>query len=209
MSHLRNPSATSSAIRFSPTSIRKGKCRRSTASGKTTKEFASAPWSSSTSKASCATSTFTTSAKRPTTRRSSKYCANCSNENVGGSSTDPRFKKALSAESLRVGTSQHFALSTMLNIARRCVPFTPFDKELSTAIVTLVSATGVHLPDQTPFPEEDPGDTTYRLIPGDVALDSLRLTHHHYDHAEADTDPNIVFPIQTLRELASDNVIAS
>jgi len=54
----------------------------------------------------------------------------------------------------------------MLNIARRCVPFTPFDKELSTAIVTLVSATGVHLPDQTPFPEEDPGDTTYRLIPG-------------------------------------------
>jgi len=97
----------------------------------------------------------------------------------------------------------------MLNIARRCVPFTPFDKELSTAIVTLVSATGVHLPDQTPFPEEDPGDTTYRLIPGDVALDSLRLTHHHYDHAEADTDPNIVFPIQTLRELASDNVIAA
>lgn len=96
----------------------------------------------------------------------------------------------------------------MLNIARRCVPFTPFDKELSTAIVTLVSATGVHLPDQTPFPEEDPGDTTYRLIPGDTGVRSLRLTHHHYDHSEADGDPNIVFPLETLRDLASEGVIA-
>jgi len=96
----------------------------------------------------------------------------------------------------------------MLNIARRCVPFTPFDKELSTAIVTLVSATGVHLPDQTPFPEEDPGDTTYRLIPGDTDVRSLRLTHHHYDHSEADGDPNIVFPLETLRDLASEGVIA-
>jgi len=96
----------------------------------------------------------------------------------------------------------------MLNIARRCVPFTPFDKELSTAIVTLVSATGVHLPDQAPFPEEDPGDTTYRLIPGDTDVRSLRLTHHHYDHSEADGDPNIVFPLETLRDLASEGVIA-
>jgi len=97
----------------------------------------------------------------------------------------------------------------MLNIARRCVPFTPFDKELSTAIVTIVSATGVHLPDQEPFPEEDPGDTTYRLIPGDTDIHSLKLTHHHYDHSEADADPNIVFPLETLRDLARDGVIAS
>ena len=48
----------------------------------------------------------------------------------------------------------------MLNIARRCVPFTPYDKDLSTAIVTLVSATGVFAPGQDPFPEEDPGDIT-------------------------------------------------
>jgi D-proline reductase (dithiol) PrdB len=96
----------------------------------------------------------------------------------------------------------------MLNIARRCVPFTPFEKELSTAIVTLVSATGVHLADQQPFPEEDPGDTTYRLIPGDIDVHSLRLTHHHYDHSEADVDPNIVFPLATLQELAREGVIA-
>jgi D-proline reductase (dithiol) PrdB len=96
----------------------------------------------------------------------------------------------------------------MLNIARRCVPFTPFEKELSTAIVTLVSATGVHLADQQPFPEEDPGDTTYRLIPGDIDVSSLRLAHHHYDHSEADADPNIVFPLATLQELVREGVIA-
>ena len=96
----------------------------------------------------------------------------------------------------------------MLNIARRCVPFTPFDKELATAIVTLVSATGVHLPDQQPFPEEDPGDVTYRVIPGTTSTASLRLTHHHYDHSEADADPNIVFPLDTLRELAAEGFIA-
>jgi glycine/betaine/sarcosine/D-proline reductase family selenoprotein B len=95
----------------------------------------------------------------------------------------------------------------MLNIARRCVPFTPYDKSLSQAIVALVSATGVFVPGQEPFPEEDPGDITYRLIPASTEAKSLKITHHHYDHAEADLDPNIVFPIDSLRELASEGFI--
>ena len=41
------------------------------------------------------------------------------------------------------------------------MPFTPFDKDLSTAIVTLVSATGVHLSAEDPFPLEDPGDIAH------------------------------------------------
>lgn len=96
----------------------------------------------------------------------------------------------------------------MLNISRRCVPFTPYDRELSPAVVTIVSATGVHMPDQEPFTEDDPGDVSYRLIPGLAGTDSLRITHRHYDHSEADGDPNIVFPLATLRELAADGVIA-
>jgi len=97
----------------------------------------------------------------------------------------------------------------MLNIARRCVPFTPFDKDLSTATVTLVSATGVYAADQDPFPTQDPGDTTYRVIEGTLPTESLRIAHHHYDHSEADADPNIVFPLDSLRELASEGVIAA
>jgi len=96
----------------------------------------------------------------------------------------------------------------MLTISRRCVPFTPFDKDLATAIVTLVSATGVHLPDQEAFPTEDPGDVSYRIIPGATEAGSLRIAHHHYDHSEADADPNIVFPLDSLRELAAEGVIA-
>lgn len=96
----------------------------------------------------------------------------------------------------------------MLSISRRCVPFTPFDKDLATAVVTLVSATGVYAADQEPFPTEDPGDITYRVIAGDADVASLRIAHHHYDHSEADADPNIVFPLQSLRELAAEGVIA-
>jgi len=95
----------------------------------------------------------------------------------------------------------------MLNIARKCVPFTPYDKDLATATVTIVSATGVYLPDQEPFPPEDPGDISYRLIPAATETSTLRIAHHHYDHSEADTDPNIVFPLDTLRELASEGFI--
>jgi D-proline reductase (dithiol) PrdB len=97
----------------------------------------------------------------------------------------------------------------MLTIARRCVPFTPFDKDLSTATVALVSATGVYAPDQEPFPTVDPGDVTYRVIPGSADTASLRIAHHHYDHSEADADPNIVFPLETLRSLAEEGFIAA
>ncbi|HEU5163794.1 MAG TPA: glycine/sarcosine/betaine reductase selenoprotein B family protein, partial [Thermoanaerobaculia bacterium] len=61
--------------------------------------------------------------------------------------------------------------------------------------------------DQEPFPAEDPGDASYRIIPGDAALADLRIVHGHYDHSEADADPNIVFPLETLRELAAEGVI--
>lgn len=94
-----------------------------------------------------------------------------------------------------------------MTIARKCVPFTPYDKDLASAIVTIASATGVHLPDQDPFPEEDPGDTTYRIIPGDADVSQFRLRHHHYDHSEADTDPNIVFPLASLQELVREGFI--
>jgi D-proline reductase (dithiol) PrdB len=97
----------------------------------------------------------------------------------------------------------------MLNIARKCVPFTPYDKELSAATVTIVAATGVFLADQEPFPAEDPGDTTFRVIPGDADLGSARIVHGHYDHSEADADPNIVFPLETLRELAAEGLIGA
>src|SRR5688500_13391203 len=97
----------------------------------------------------------------------------------------------------------------MLSISRKCVPFTPFDKELASATVTLACATGVYAPGQEPFPLEDPGDESYREIAADTAVEDLKIVHGHYDHSEADTDPNIVFPLATLRELVDEGFIGS
>jgi D-proline reductase (dithiol) PrdB len=97
----------------------------------------------------------------------------------------------------------------MSEMSRKCVPYTPFEGDLAETVVGLVSATGVHRHDQQPFPTEDPGDITYRVVPADVQLADLRVAHHHYDHTDADADPNIVFPIETLRELAAAGIIAA
>src|SRR5262249_20920366 len=97
----------------------------------------------------------------------------------------------------------------VLNIARRCVPFTPFEKDLATATVALVSATGVYAPGQQPFPTEYPSDITFRAIEAAPESSALKIPHHHYDHSEADGDPNIVFPLDTLRELARDGFISA
>ncbi len=39
----------------------------------------------------------------------------------------------------------------MANMSRKCVPFTPFDRELSKATIAIVTAGGVHKKDQPPF----------------------------------------------------------
>src|SRR5207237_10834232 len=89
----------------------------------------------------------------------------------------------------------------MLTISRRCVPFTPFEKDLATAVVTLVSATGVYAPGQERCPTEDPGDISYRASGGDAHVGALRVAPHHYRHSQADAEPYIIFPLPPLHEL--------
>ena len=96
-----------------------------------------------------------------------------------------------------------------MTLARKCVPFTPFDGELAKSHVAIVTAAGVHLREQEPFNIADElGDLTYRVIPPDAAAADLMVTHHHYDHADADQDINVVFPIDALRELAEEEFVA-
>ena len=96
----------------------------------------------------------------------------------------------------------------MANLSRKCVPFTPFDYDLSKATIALVSAGGVHLKEQKAFNiADDLGDLTYRVIAPDTTTADLQVTHHHYDHADADADINVVFPLDVLRELQAAGVI--
>ncbi|MEY4166362.1 MAG: hypothetical protein RIR52_186 [Acidobacteriota bacterium] len=96
----------------------------------------------------------------------------------------------------------------MTLLSRKCVPFTPLDRELAKCSVALVTAAGVHRIDQEPFNIADElGDLTFRGIGGEAAVTDLKVTHHHYDHSDADQDINVVFPIDPLRELAQEGVI--
>lgn len=95
-----------------------------------------------------------------------------------------------------------------MSFSRKCVPFTPFEGELAKSVVALVTAGGVHLQDQEPFNIADElGDLGYRTIPEDVDSSRLMVTHHHYDHSDADRDINVVFPIDALRDLQTEGFI--
>ena len=96
----------------------------------------------------------------------------------------------------------------MTTLARKCVPFTPFERELAKSNIAIVTAAGVHLREQEPFNIADEmGDLTFRIIQPDADSAELKVTHHHYDHADADADINVVFPLDLLRELEADKVI--
>ena len=89
-------------------------------------------------------------------------------------------------------------------------PWTDFTGALSKARVALVTTAGVHLASQKPFDMKDPdGDPTYRGIPSQSPRDAYTITHDYYDHSDADTDLNIVFPIDRMREMAEAGEIGS
>ena len=93
-------------------------------------------------------------------------------------------------------------------LSRKCVPFTPFEGELARSTVAIVSAGGVHLRGQEPFNIADElGDLSFRVLPGDADTSDLMVTHHHYDHADADRDINVVFPLDVLRGLKEEGFI--
>lgn len=95
-----------------------------------------------------------------------------------------------------------------MTLSRKCVPFTPFDRELGKSSIAIVTAGGVHLREQEPFNIADElGDLTYRVIAPDTVSSELMVTHHHYNHADADEDINVVFPLDVLRELQKEGFI--
>jgi D-proline reductase (dithiol) PrdB len=76
--------------------------------------------------------------------------------------------------------------------------------------VALASSGGVYTTDQPPFDMINrAGDDSVRWIPHDADPGDLRFADDHYDHTEADSDPNCMFPLARLRELADEGFIGS
>ena len=81
-------------------------------------------------------------------------------------------------------------------------PWAPLNKKIAACRIALITTGGVHLKSQAPFDMLSySGDASFREIPADAASEQLIITHNYYDHADADRDINIVFPIDRLREL--------
>lgn len=90
------------------------------------------------------------------------------------------------------------------------VAFHRLSKPLRDIRVALASSGGVHCAYQVPFDmQSHAGDDSVRWIPRYTDKGDLRFAHDHYDHTAADHDPNCMFPLERLRELAGAGVIGS
>jgi D-proline reductase (dithiol) PrdB len=92
----------------------------------------------------------------------------------------------------------------MRHIRNDPIAWAPLRKPVKDCQVALVSTGGVHLTSQEPFRMYDPhGDDSSRAIPAGAKTQNLRFAHDHYDHGDADDDPNCMFPLDRLRELVA------
>jgi D-proline reductase (dithiol) PrdB len=73
----------------------------------------------------------------------------------------------------------------------------------------LISTAGGYLPDrQAPFDAGNPlGDYTIRVFPSSTPLDRLAYAHTHYDHAAVDADPQVLVPLDHLRDMVTEGQI--
>ena len=85
-------------------------------------------------------------------------------------------------------------------------PFVPYEHDPFDSRIMLITTGGVHTPEQTPFDMSDSrGDTSFRLIPRDQKV--FEITHDYYDHSDADTDINCLFPLPLVRKLHKNDVM--
>ena len=89
-------------------------------------------------------------------------------------------------------------------VESQVAPWTPLRKPISECKVALMSSGGIIYRDQPRFHHED---ASYRRIPRDAAREDLYVWHFGYPTADAEKDPNCVFPLERMRELEADHTI--
>ena len=84
-------------------------------------------------------------------------------------------------------------------------PWSPLAKPVSASRIGLIASGGIYIRGQVAFHYKD--DTSFRIIDADTSNDTLRATHFAYDLTDARADPNVVFPLETLRRLVSEGIV--
>src|SRR6516225_8636139 len=90
----------------------------------------------------------------------------------------------------------------MLELSRSCIPYTPLRRDLKDCRIALVSTSGAYAEGMQPFTEND---LTFRLIPTDTDTKKIHFVPGHFDTSKGAEDPNVMFPLDRLRELVSTN----
>ncbi len=86
-------------------------------------------------------------------------------------------------------------------------PWQPLRKPLNKCRLGLIASGGIYVTGQVAFHFKD--DISFRAIPKDVKTTDLRTAHFAYDQTDARQDPNVVFPIDTLRRLVQERLIGA
>ncbi len=84
-------------------------------------------------------------------------------------------------------------------------PWQALRKPLRHSRLALIASGGIYVSGQVAFHHKD--DNSFRAIPTTVSTQDLRVTHFAYDKTDARADPNVVFPIDTLRALVEEGFI--
>ncbi len=88
-------------------------------------------------------------------------------------------------------------------------PLTRPGKPLPDCRVAVVTTAGLFVDGDRPFDIDDPkGDPTFREIPADVAPEDLRIAHAHYTHRWWEKDPEVILPLDRLRELRTAGIFS-
>lgn len=78
------------------------------------------------------------------------------------------------------------------------------------ARLALITTAGIHHRHQTPFDMVDAnGDPSYRELKAATLFDDFVITHDYYNHSDADKDPNIILPLDRLKELVDEKLLGS
>ena len=89
-------------------------------------------------------------------------------------------------------------------VVNESVPWTPLKKPIAKCKLALMTSGGIMYRDQPRFHRED---ASYRRIPKQARREDLYVWHFGYPTADAERDPNCVFPLERLREFEAEGVI--
>ncbi len=86
-------------------------------------------------------------------------------------------------------------------------PWAPLVRPLSQCRLALIASCGISRRDQRPFHRLGSDDFSLREIPVETPAGELVVNYDYFDHRDADADPDILFPLRPLHELAAEGFV--